>query len=140
MLHSPALKTIEVALNKILRKVWNLPRQSHTSVVHCVAQVSTISNLLIKRICSLFTRAISSSSCLVRTIFYESSQLMYSFTGYNHMCGHNHFRIFSDHDFNVASIIRYIPGLYSLQEVYIKELANNIFDTGHNNERVNNEY
>ena len=123
MLHSPALKTIEVALNKILRKVWNLPRQSHTSVVHCVAQVSTISNLLIKQFCSLFTRAISSSSCLVRTIFYESSQLMYSFTGYNHMCGQNHLRIFSDHDFNAASIIRYIHGLYSLQEVYIKELA-----------------
>ena len=82
-LRSPTLKTIEVTFNKILRKVWNLPRQSHTSVVHCVAQVSTISNLLFKRFSSLLSRAISSSSSLVRTIFYESSRLMYSVTGYS---------------------------------------------------------
>ena len=41
-LSSSSNKIIEVALNKILRKVWNLPRHSHTAIVHCVALVPTV--------------------------------------------------------------------------------------------------
>ena len=41
----------EVALNKILCKVWNLPRNSHTGIVYCVAQVHAIC------FCSLHLRA-----------------------------------------------------------------------------------
>ena len=33
---SGPLKIIETALNKLLRKLWNLPRNSHTSIVHSV--------------------------------------------------------------------------------------------------------
>ena len=36
-LGSPSIKIIEISLNKILRKVWNLPRMSHTRIVHCIA-------------------------------------------------------------------------------------------------------
>ena len=35
-LNSPSLKLIETALNKLLRKVWNLPYNSHTAFVHSV--------------------------------------------------------------------------------------------------------
>ena len=42
-LPTSSVKIIEVSLNKILRKVWNLPRNSHTGILHCVAQVHTIS-------------------------------------------------------------------------------------------------
>ena len=125
-LNSPTLKTIEVTLNKILRKVWYLPRESHTSVVHCVAQIPTISNLLVKRFNFLLSRALTSSSSLVRTTFYESSQVIYSFTGYNYMCGQYHLRTFSDQDINIASDIRdirYIHGLHTTHEEYIKELS-----------------
>ena len=45
-LNSPSINLIEIALNKILRKIWHLPPCSHTAIVHCVAQVDTISNLL----------------------------------------------------------------------------------------------
>ena len=39
---TPISKRFEVVLNKILRKVWNLPHHSHTVTVHCVALVPTV--------------------------------------------------------------------------------------------------
>ena len=36
-LASPSIKIIEIFLNKILRKVWNLPRISHTRIVYYIA-------------------------------------------------------------------------------------------------------
>ena len=56
-LSTSSVKIIEVSLNEILRKVWNLPRNSHTGILHCVAQVHTISNLLCKRFLSLYSHA-----------------------------------------------------------------------------------
>ena len=82
-LSSPSIRLIEVALNKILQKVWNLSFKLHTGTVHCVAQIPTISNILYDHLCSFFSRAVSSSSSFVRSIFTDSSNYVYSFTGYN---------------------------------------------------------
>ena len=41
-LSSPSIRIAEIALNKILRKVWNLPRLSHSSVVHCTSQIPSV--------------------------------------------------------------------------------------------------
>ena len=40
------LRVIEVAINKIFRKVWNLPFKSHAAIVHCVSHIFPISNLI----------------------------------------------------------------------------------------------
>ena len=45
-LSAPSIRVVEVALNKILRKIWRLPPRSHSAIAHCVAQVHTISNLV----------------------------------------------------------------------------------------------
>ena len=34
-LDSPNFSVIEIAVNKIIRKIWNLPSRSHSSVAHC---------------------------------------------------------------------------------------------------------
>ena len=81
-LNSPSISLIEIALNKILRKIWHLPPRSHTAIVHCVAQVDTISNLLYKRFQSFLSRSLSSSSPLINTIF----------------------KVFNNEDFCIASI------------------------------------
>ena len=73
-LASSSIKIFEVALNKILRKVWNLPHHSHTASVHSVALVPTVCNLLYKRFCTLYSCALSSSSLLVK-----SRIVMYTF-------------------------------------------------------------
>ena len=73
--------TFETALNKLLRKLWNLPRNSHTSIVHSVARCHSVSNLAFKRFCSLYASALSSSSDLVRIVYFDSSKLLYSYMG-----------------------------------------------------------
>ena len=49
-LSSPSLRIIEVALNKLLRKVWNLPYNSHRSIVHCTSHIPTVSHLVFNRL------------------------------------------------------------------------------------------
>ena len=45
-LNSSSINVIEIALNKILSKIWHLHPQSHTGIVHCVSQIPTVSNML----------------------------------------------------------------------------------------------
>ena len=40
-----SLWTLEVSFIKVLRKVWKLPRTSHTRIVHCVAWIQSLVNL-----------------------------------------------------------------------------------------------
>ena len=75
-----SLSDLQVVFNKVLRRVWHLPSMSHTSIVYCV---SRIQNIVLKRSLSFYKRAMSSSSSLVRYIFYDSSALLYTVTGLN---------------------------------------------------------
>ena len=112
-LSSTPLKIIETALNKLLRKLWNLPRNSHTSIVHSVAKCHSVSNLAFKRFCSLYASALSSSSDLVRIVYLDSSTLLYSFTGFNHI--HGCYRDFSSvHELDIVFFIRQIRSIYGL--------------------------
>ena len=69
--------------------------------MHCVARTSSIiiSNIVYNRFLSMYSRALSS---LVRLIFIHASQLVYTFSGYNHVYGHTHLRNYSDIDVNTA--------------------------------------
>ena len=75
-LSSPSIRIIQVALNKLLRKLWNLPCDSHSGIVHCIAQIPAISNLLYDRFCSLFSSVLSSSSSLLRSILFFLHSLL----------------------------------------------------------------
>ena len=66
---------------------------SHTSIVH---YVSRIQNIVLKRSSSFYKRAMSSSSSLVRYIFYDSSALLYTVTGLNRECGYLYTKTYSD--------------------------------------------
>ena len=80
-LSSSSIKLCEVALKKSLRKLWHLPHNSHSTIVHCVAQIDTISAIVLRRFLSLLSSALSLSSSLVQSIFSVSSSSVYSFTG-----------------------------------------------------------
>ena len=92
-LNTPAIRIIEIALNKVLQKIWHLPSCAHTGIVHCVAQVHTISNMLYDRFQLFFSKASSSSSSLIRSIITESGYHVNCFTGYNLHYGHRLIRI-----------------------------------------------
>ena len=110
---SPSLKIIEVSLNKLIRKIWSLPYNSHTGIVHCVAQLPTISNILYKRSLSLFSRAMPSSH-LVQSIFVRAMKMIYTSTGYNLTHGHEHMRFYSYTEQYAATVIRQFRHLFGL--------------------------
>ena len=92
-----AIRVIEVALNKLLRKLWNLPRNSHSAIVHCVAEIDTIfygvQSFLLSFVYCCFIVII-----LVRSVFIVSSQVVYSFTGYNYFYGIQHLSDYNSSD------------------------------------------
>ena len=81
---------------------------------------------IFKRFQSFYSSALSSSSPLVVSIFNDSCSLSYTFTGYNYMYGHDHLRLYSDHDISTASLIRFIRhhfGFISHMESFVYELS-----------------
>ena len=114
-LSSPSIKLIEIALNKLLRRVWNLPHHSHSGIVHCTAKISRVSNIICDRFCALSSPSLSSQSDFVRSIFLHSSQYAYSFIGYNSLYGNTHYRYSSEPESRAAYIIRQLRSLYGLK-------------------------
>ena len=113
-LSSPSIKLIEIALNKLLRRVWNLPYQSHSGIVHCTARISHVSNFIFDRFCVLLSRSLSSPSGLVKSIFLHSSYYAYSFIGYNFLYGNNHYKYYSESEVRSAYTIRQLRSFYGL--------------------------
>ena len=108
-LSSPSLHLIEVAVNKIPRKTWNLSYRSHTGVTHCIARIPTVS---FPPFLFLLLSCFFSPNIFLRSIFIDSSNFVYSFTGYNFLFGHIHYRHFSDSDHYTARFVRQIRSIY----------------------------
>ena len=83
---SGSLKTIEVAFNNILRRIWSVPQHTHTRILHCLAGLSSVFKMVLARSKSLIYSA-SSSSFPVSVIFHEASQLAHTFAGFNNLFG-----------------------------------------------------
>ena len=107
-LNTSGINRLEVALNKILRKIWHLPPRSHSSIVHIVAQVNTVKNLLYYRFLTFLKNTLSSPSPLVRSVFHDTCHLAYFFNGYNSRYGHTHLKFYNDTLYNYADTIRYV--------------------------------
>ena len=101
-----SINVIEIALNKILSKIWHIHPLSHTGIVHCLSQIPSVSNMLYHRFTVFLSKALLSSSSLVRSIINESMCFTYSSTGYNFRYGYLHIKGFCIADFNFGSIIR----------------------------------
>ena len=105
--------------------MWRLPHQCHTSIIHCVSQFPSISNILLKHYLSHLSSALSSPSPLVKSVYSAFSMFAFSFTGYNNLYGHHHLKTYTDEDFLNASIIRDIRWTYGC--VHLMNVISNIF-------------
>ena len=105
-LSSPLLRNIEVAFNKILRRIWHLPNRCHTGILHLVAGLDSIFNVVAKRSKYLLYAASNCPSSLTRSIFRDSSSLCYTFAGYNFLFGHRHSKHYDPQYSTCATIIR----------------------------------
>ena len=105
---SKALKSLEVSFNKILRRIWHLPPDSHTSIVHCTSYLSSVFNLVYSRCSALIDRACNSASHVVRSIFSEARGNCTSFCGFNYMYGNRFTRVYSRTDLSYGDLIRFL--------------------------------
>ena len=107
-LDSKAITGIEVAFNKVLRRIWNLPFNSHTRIVHCTARLFSIFNLTSARSSSLLFSALSSLSFPVAFIFRTCSDLAYTTTGFICLFGNKFKKNYYPEDCYCADIIKNI--------------------------------
>ena len=54
---SSSLKTIEVAFNNILRRIWSVPQRTHTSILYSLAGLSSVFNMVLAKSKSLIYSA-----------------------------------------------------------------------------------
>ena len=105
-LSSPFFRNIEVAFYKILCRIRYLPNRCHTGILHLVAGLDSIFNVVAKRSKYLLYAASNCPSSLTRSIFRDSSSLCYIFAGYNFLFGHRHSKQYDPQYSTCATIIR----------------------------------
>ena len=103
---SPQLRALEVSFNNILRKIWSLPRHSHTGIVHSVARLESIYNIVVIRSRSLLASARRSKCVLISDLFSECVQSAYTALGYNNLFGGKHLKCYTVDDELCAAFIR----------------------------------
>ena len=125
-LSSSSLRRLQVAMNKILWKIWHLPRMSHTSVVLSTAGISYVHNIILHRFYKFVSRCLSSEFPFITTVICDSLGLAYSSIGYNYLYGYSHQKSFNVFDTEVANTIRLYHqqfGNYSSFESYLSSIS-----------------
>ena len=102
---APALRPLETIFNNVLRRIWDLPRTCHTSILHCIAQLESMYSIIIRRSANLVTSALQSESPLLKDIFVMSQNLTFTSAGYNARFSFRHRKSYSLEDNLCAQFI-----------------------------------
>ena len=102
----PQLRALEVSFNNILRKIWSLPRQSHTGIVHSVAGLQSIYNIVLNRSRKLIASATKSICTLLSELFSQCAVTAFTSFGYNHLYGCKHRKLYTEDVRLCANFIR----------------------------------
>ena len=78
---SPELSSLETTFKNILQRIWSLPRMYHTGILHCVAKVNSLYNIVLCRASKL---SVIVDVPVERKVFSQSSALIYSSLGYHY--------------------------------------------------------
>ena len=103
-LSSPALRGLEVTFNNCLRRIWNLPRNTHTGILHCCAGLFSIFNTVFSRSSKFLSRAANSNNMLVQAVFHDPS--IYTFAGFNLQHGRTFLKEYPYDDIYCANVLR----------------------------------
>ena len=98
-----ALKSLEITYSNIVRKIWSLPCMSHTSILHQVAKLDSIYNIVILGSSKFVSSALKSQSELLCDVFAASSHLAYTSAGYNSIYCFHHKKVYTEQDFLCAN-------------------------------------
>ena len=62
------LRSLKVAFNNLLRKIWILPMQCHAGILHCVAQAPSVINRIVDLFTASYLKASANACPLIRHI------------------------------------------------------------------------
>ena len=100
------LQSLIVAFNNSLRKIWNLPRSTHTGVLHCASGLGSIINKIIKiSLCHIVTSC-NSSSRFISFIFRDCCTKVYMPIGFNVHCATDFVKQYSQTDLIIGYLVR----------------------------------
>lgn len=105
------INSLEVAFNNILRRIWSLPRNCHTRILHCVARIPSLFNKIHHLSNGLWLKASVYASSLVNCIFAACSSLVFTNTGFNRLYGHRYCKDYSPEIFFTASCVHHLLSL-----------------------------
>ncbi len=98
---------METSFNNILRTIWKLPRQYHTRILHCVAGVKSLFNVILNRFSTFESRGFESNSSLIRSVFSWASSHAYTAIGANLKLIKGDFvKVYSNDDIACAEFVR----------------------------------
>ena len=100
------LRSLEVSFNNLLRKIWFLPMQCHTGILHCVAQAPSVINRIVDLFTASYLKASANGCPLIRQCYSESSHLLYTPIGYNWRWKQNYRKNYSEDDLLCSSVVR----------------------------------
>ena len=106
MSSSSELRSLEITFNNVLRKIWSLPRAYHTGILHQVAGLHSIFNVVVSRSSRLLLSALKSKSPVLIDIFTQSSSLACTSLGFNKLFSDRYIKSYSDQDCLSAGFIR----------------------------------
>ena len=109
-----------------MRKVWNLPSQSHVSIVLSVSGVSPLYRIIYNRFMKFYKSGLESKSTFVSQIFNESSSFVYTFIGYNLRLGHTYIKNekIPDRFMQISRLIRSIRCVFGVVSPFEDLLVN----------------
>ena len=105
-LSSGALSALEITFNKVLRRIWKLPYNSHTRIVQCSAKLQSLFNLIFHRSSALYKSSQTCPSNLVKHIFHKSANCCFTFLGFNLKYGNQFCKDYSIHHIFRSNVIR----------------------------------
>ena len=96
----------------------------YTGILHCVAKVDSLFNIVLRRASKLSIIAMNSTSQVVCEVFSQSSALISSSLGYNAIYGYRHRKIYSLQDSLCVDFIRDVRvapdlNLHLLDDIYL---------------------
>ena len=103
--HPLLYKILKLPLIRFFR-IWSLSPHSYSCIVHLVAHLHSLFNVIYCRSKSLLFAATQCPSLFVCTVFRDSSLYYFSFCGYNTMFGSRHIKQYYPDDFICAAVIR----------------------------------
>ena len=126
--------THEVTFNKFLRKMWLLAFNTHTCILHCIAELESLYTVVQWRLKCFMNHALSSSNKTCQCHFLRSCWFCYTITWVDTMFGETFGKQYSDQDWLhvCADVIhhfrcrRHFLQLLMSERLQISEMLNTI--------------